>query len=66
MSRRHLNINIRYIIACYIVVPCNTTIITCRNLQITSQTTHKEFQLTIVQLNNRRFCILSVVIVHVA
>ena len=66
MNSRHLNINIFNLrIAFDFLLPRCTTIFTCGNLKISCQSTHKEFEVSVIQLNNRRFCVLSTSIIHI-
>ena len=65
MNSWHLNIDIFDIrIALHIFFPSCSAILTCCNLQISCQSTHEEFEVSVVQLNNSWLSILSTWIIH--
>ena len=65
MNSWHLNIDIFDIwITFYIFFPSRSAIFTCCNLQISCQSTHEEFEVSVVQLNNSWLSILSTWIIH--
>ena len=65
VNSRHLNVDIFDIcIALHIFFPSCSAIFTCCNLQISCQSTHKEFEVSIIQLNNGWLRILSTWIIH--